>query len=1267
MWICDLAGRPRGHGFAADEHGTVVTSHEAVDGLARIVLHAAGERTCLVTDDAVTALPESDLALVRTEGLGLRPLPVTARGPVAVGTYVRVAARGWRQARILGPAAVTYTATDRFHLLDGALELAIGTDGADALRLGGGAAGGPVVDAATGAVLGVVATAVQAPHRSAGFAVPLAPAAAADPDGPLARLLARNAATVPGYGRDLNLAGALHLTATSVGSDGPRALDPGPVERPDTAREFARFAGGPARVLGLVGDPGTGRTTELAALAARRARGAEPAPTVWLRGADLRATDTSVADAVARALERAGRILAASDATAGGDDGLGDISAGRVARLLRDAGRPLMLLLDGPEEMPPVLAHRLAAWSAGTAGWLRDTGTRLVVACRAEYWEEAGAHFPPALLHSPGPDEGTVRGVAGGVSSGLAGGMADGVSSGVAGGMAGGMADGVSSGVAGGVARGVGDDTNGERGGGLVGCVRLGALPDAQAQGARARFGIPEGALADADARHPLALRLLAEVVSALPADVVGAVGAVGAVDATDAADVTGLSGLSGLSDLSGPSGFTRPTGPTGPTSATGPTGLIGQPTRQDVFAAYLDLLGLRIAVRLAAESGLRGTAVRRLAAKVSGQVHEAARRCLGPGQGQLDRTAFEEVFPWGALPGKGFDACTGWASAVLTEGLLVPAGGGYRFAHEEVGDWIQGLHLDVDGALTSLVLRYAQPGTAVPAPRPLPVPRHRAGPVLQALLQLERQRGVAELGVRLGHLLSALSAVSPLSALSALGPPPGTSPEPTSGPSPTPRPTPSTGTEDATWWARYLLRETLLRVPDASPYGDLLQRIAARREFGPEFWLALPLPEAGRYELLRAAVVHDGPPRAGRRRCLDAVAERLAAEPAAVQRHLTRWFADERPLRAAPEATVASAAQALLHTHRHRAVDDLTEALADCGHPRAEELLGALTEDEPSALCRAVDRWAHDARPARRIAAATYAPRTAPHATGEADRRLLRYAAQALLSHTSDDALHGVALALLVRDPYSRARFLPRALKRFADGDPSLPASALAAALATDPEPVLDAFRARLRTRDTGTGDILRSLAHVTSPTLARRVAELVQDQVEQCPRAAADAAAYVDLRLEQGTEVRDELFPLVAGLLRGRGVDVRVALAPVLAAPGTPGSRPLRSELLDLLLAGEREHPVFEALLRAVGGRGGGAEGDRDLVRRAVLLFGRTPDGATRSDRVLVDLAQRVPGFAARLTSWLTDAPDAWAALVGPSARRTVAQSAGAVPVSA
>ncbi|MBO0517802.1 hypothetical protein, partial [Streptomyces beijiangensis] len=75
----DLAGRPRGTGFVADDRGTVVTSHEAVDGLSRVVLHALGERTFLAEADDITSLPGLGLALVRTDGLGVRPLPIAVR------------------------------------------------------------------------------------------------------------------------------------------------------------------------------------------------------------------------------------------------------------------------------------------------------------------------------------------------------------------------------------------------------------------------------------------------------------------------------------------------------------------------------------------------------------------------------------------------------------------------------------------------------------------------------------------------------------------------------------------------------------------------------------------------------------------------------------------------------------------------------------------------------------------------------------------------------------------------------------------------------------------------------------------------------------------------------------------------------------------------------------------------------------------------------------------------------------------------------------
>ncbi|MCQ9133362.1 serine protease [Streptomyces hilarionis] len=1347
--IRDLDGRPRGAGFVADHHGTVITSHEAVDGLPGLVLHTDGDRTCVVTADAVTALPELDLALVRTEGLGADPLPVTVRQGVESGRYVRVAAGCWREARVLAETTATYTATDRPHLLDRALELAIGTAGRDALRPGGGAAGGPVLDARTGAVVAVLGTALRCGHRDTGFAVPLRPrtgtnrdqqgehhgesatasptgststttgtapaagratgefpapteeahssdgagipgeAMAADgvaipedgdgaavdgvrmratpsptaptgrtaaaagalptagaaqasgdagaratgpagataapggaggaggagdrgrpataghagtaegpgptgisPDaeatrawaeGPLGELLARNAATVPAYGADLNLAGVLELTATSVGSDGPpgalhhtpdrtgrgsRTAASVPVERALVVEEFARFAASPAAVLGLVGAPGSGRTTELAALAARRSRGSRPAPTLWLRGADLHDEDESLADAARRTLARAARIVAASrpgwaatPSPAAGPTGadLGDVTPERLARLARTVGRPLLLLLDGPEEMPPVLAHRLTEWTDGTARWLRETGARLVVACRNEYWEHAGALFPPGTLYG---------------------------------------------------AAAPGDP--------LPPCVRLGDFTPDEAREARARHCLPEGALAAPDDRHPLTLRLLGEVRAALPG---------------------------------------------------GPPDQVPV-DRDDVLSAHLDLMCLRVAVRLAAANGLRGTAVRRLAAKVSGQVHDAARRSLGPGQGGLDRASFEAVFPWGPAPAR-LGGGTGWASAVLAEGLLVPAGDGYRFAHEELADWIQGAHLDLDEALRALVHR---PDAPAEDGRPLPVPHHRIGPVVEALLLLACQQGPHRLAAQLRELTHALEA------------------------------------DPDSWWAARLLTGTLLRVPDATPYTAVLRLIADRigagatdaarcADLGPAFWTRLALPSDARLDLLRRLVLADGAPHdADAPRYLDAVAGLLAAAPTAVQPHLTHWFDDERPLPATPHATVATAAQALLHTHRHRAPDDLTEALADCAHPRADELLAVLAEEEPSALCRAVDRWAHDARPARRSAAMTHGARVAPHVRTGHDRLLLRRAARALLARPADRTLHGGALALLVRDPETRAHHLAQALERFAAGDPRLPPDALLTALDTHPEPVLHAVRTRLlgrgrpapdgtdsptpaddggtntawtdgdgpegteRERGRADGDgVLVALVEATPPALAPRIAALVREALERRPESAGRLAASVGRRLDDGPTAYSALLPLVRGLLDADCPErARAALGGVLAAPGAPPSAPLRRELLDHLLTHERAPAVLTAVLYGCAGRAG--EDLRALVHRTGLLLVRTPDGATRFDRGLVDLGRHVPGFAAQAVDWLVRAPGEWDALVGPGARRTLESLAGA-----
>ncbi|GAA2693162.1 hypothetical protein GCM10010400_68220 [Streptomyces aculeolatus] len=1232
--IRDLAGRPRGTGFLVDAEGTVLTSHEAVDGLARLVLHAPGdEHTWLIESADVTSLPGADLAVVRARGLaGARPFALAAAVPDD-GTEVAVALPGTRvPGRVVAAATATYTATDRYHLVEGVLQLALGPH--ESLHPGGEASGAPVLDAASGAVVSVVGTALHADRGGVAHALPLR-GAADDAAGTLGAVLDRGGAQVAAYGRDLNLAGAVELgeasggafagaggiggagrfggaegfagaggaagvaaadrvvragaaavargaagagvalgrgacvVAAPPGAGGPLAHVWGPpAERRGVVAEFGRFFAGAAHVLALVGEPGSGRSAALAGLAARGAAGRTPAPSVRLRGADLKVADAGVRDAVSRALRDAARVVAgtAGDGGCAGDPATATPEA--VAAQAHVAGRPLLVVLDGPEEMPPVLAASLADWTAHTARWLDEHGVRLVLACRPEYWERAGALFPAGMLHAgqPGPDT-------------------------------------------------------------LPPCVPLGDFTPAEAARARTRYGIPATALHPADAAHPLTLRLLAEVRAALP----------------------------------------RGDGerPGGDAAAPGGGGL----RRWEVFESYLALVCLRIAERLARGAGPaapRGAAVGRLAAYVAGQAHEAARRCLGPGQGELERAAFEELFPW-RMPDH-IAGLTGWADAVLAEGLLVPAGAGYRFAHEGFADWLQGAHLDVDAALAVLVHRTSErwrPGDLPSSAdggagrRALPVPPHRVGACVEALLLLERRYGRTELGHRLTDLLGAVgAAVSRRPAF----------PEPGSGPYPA---------ADGGWWGAHLLRDTLLRVPDARPYRHVLRRLAvcvaghAARcggtaglpdvlaPFGPSFTARLPLPLADRLDLLRILVPADT-----RRPSayLTAAGDLLRADPTAAQPLLVAWFDDERALPAGG-ATVADAAQALLHTHRARAVDDLADTLVASAHPRAAELLAALAEDEPSALCRAVDRWARDPRARRRAAAAAYAQATAPYARGAADRALLRYAAEALLTRAGDDTLHGPALAVLLRDPDSRAAHLDRALDLLAADDPHLAPADLAPALATHPGPVLDAFRDRLHRPGSGAADVLAALAGVRAPApaLARGAADLVREYVDHHPEGAAAAADFVDRRLEHGPGDRAVLIPLAVELLTAHSPVVRRALAPVVAEPGTPASHALRRELLDVLLDREREPAVLDALLAAVGRTAAGrAEpGTRDLVQRVGLLLSRTPEGAAVFDRRLVALAAELPAFAEQLRGWLAADRDAWAAVLGPSAQLAVGTS--------
>ncbi|MEU7606384.1 serine protease, partial [Streptomyces sp. NPDC041003] len=511
------------------------------------------------------------------------------------------------------------------------------------------------------------------------------------------------------------------------------------------------------------------------------------------------------------------------------------------------------------------------------------------------------------------------------------------------------------------------------------------------------------------------------------------------------------------------------------------------------------------------------------------------------------------------------------------------------------------------------------------------PVPRHRIGPVLEALRRLPPEHLSSEL-TALVHRLNQFAEE------------------------------PAQADPDRAWWAARLLRESLLRAPDAYPHLPVLHALAehvARAgpgEFGGWFWNRLRLPEPDRLDLLRRLLPADPAEAVPGDRYLDAAARRLARDPQHAQPLLCAWFADGRRLRGRPGATVATAAQALLHTHRRLAVDDLTEALVTAAHPRADELLAVLAEEEPSAMCRAVDRWAHDERPGRRVAAAAYGLATAPHVRTPADRELLRYAAQALLARPSDATLHGSALAVLLRDPQVRGRYLPEALACFRDPEPGsrLPAAALVAALPVLPDP--DAVFAALRAR--ADGEVVRALAALTTPGLARRAGDLVREHLAHRPGDAPHAAVFVERRLEHGPAAAPVLRPLVLDLLRNAPAEVRAELAAVLAAPGGECSYPLRGELAGVLLREEADPQVLGAFL---GGLAAGTAGrpearTRELLRRTGRQLLRAPGGPAVFERRTVELARAVPAYGALVARWLAEAGAEAAALLGPSARRTV-----------
>ena len=202
------------------------------------------------------------------------------------------------------------------------------------------------------------------------------------------RLFDANWNTVPRYGRFLNHLGAAEICRRErevvIDRLVRREIFLADLYCERTAQcKIDNYFKSDSLILPIIGNAGVGKTMLLAHLA-RRAATQE---TVLLLGRDLREDETDLSIALtSRLRETAAQLL--------GNEG----DASRVATALRKSGRQLTVLLDGLNEVPKPLLGALPAWIERTVTWLEETGSRLVVSSRPEFWQIWRELFPRRFI-----------------------------------------------------------------------------------------------------------------------------------------------------------------------------------------------------------------------------------------------------------------------------------------------------------------------------------------------------------------------------------------------------------------------------------------------------------------------------------------------------------------------------------------------------------------------------------------------------------------------------------------------------------------------------------------------------------------------------------------------------------------------------------------------------------------------------------------------------------------------------------------------------
>ena len=309
--------------------------------------------------------------------------PVSSTGLVTRG-YAPVAGadgRGGRELRFAPRGQVqvdydVYTITNAFELSNDMAE--------------GGFSGAPLFDVAAGAVVGAVSSGIESRERS--WAVPLAGATFQWPE--LAEALSWNAAHLPRFGRSVNAAGvrfAASLQAVqAVERQGSRGkfIPKYHVVRPELPHEAARFVGGDAASMAVMGGANTGKTWSLCDLA----RNPAGPPTLLLVAGDLpRDAAPALADFVAAAV----RIVWPT-----GPDLPEPPEPSAMAQAMVAESQRLLVLLDAVNEALDVRGFT-SGWLAEAVAWAKSSGAKLLFTTRPEPWPMLARTLPPDQLFAP--------------------------------------------------------------------------------------------------------------------------------------------------------------------------------------------------------------------------------------------------------------------------------------------------------------------------------------------------------------------------------------------------------------------------------------------------------------------------------------------------------------------------------------------------------------------------------------------------------------------------------------------------------------------------------------------------------------------------------------------------------------------------------------------------------------------------------------------------------------------------------------------------